>query len=362
MHVHLQSGGGALALATGITTVRDLGNDAAELGARIARIAAGTELGPTVLRAGIIDGPGPLAAPTGVLAGTPDEARAAVRRYADLGAVQIKIYSSVSPALVPVIAAAARERGLRLSGHVPAGMSAAGAVEAGFDELQHVNFLFLQFLAGPTDDTRTPLRFTRVAERGGSLDLGGADVRAFLDLLAARRTVIDPTLAIFEGLFTTGPGQLDPMLAPLAGRLPAQVERAARGGGLPAPGDKRATYRASYAAMLRMVKLAFDRGIPIVAGTDAGGLAYPRELELYVQAGIPAPDVLALATLGAARVMGEAREAGSIAPGKRADLVLVDGDPTRDISTVRNADVVVCRGVVYDPAELLAASGIAPRR
>jgi imidazolonepropionase-like amidohydrolase len=152
------------------------------------------------------------------------------------------------------------------------------------------------------------------------------------------------------------------MLAPLAGRLPAQVERAARGGGLPAPGDKRATYRASYAAMLRMVKLAFDRGIPIVAGTDAGGLAYPRELELYVEAGIPAPDVLALATLGAARVMGADREAGSIAPGKRADLVLVDGDPTRDISTVRNADVVVCRGVVYDPAELLAASGIAPRR
>jgi hypothetical protein len=172
-------------------------------------------------------------------------------------------------------------------------MTAAQAVLAGFDELQHANFLFLQFLAGPTDDTRTPLRFVRVAERAGSLDLGGADVRAFLDLLAARRTVLDPTLAIFEGLFTSDPGQLDPIVAPLAGRLPAQVERGSRGGGLSAPGPKRAVYRASYDAMLRMVKLAFDRGIPIVAGTDAGGLAYPRELELYVRAGIPAPDVLA---------------------------------------------------------------------
>jgi imidazolonepropionase-like amidohydrolase len=361
MHVHLQDGGGVLALAAGVTTVRDLGNDAGELGARIARIAAGTELGPTVLRAGIIDGPGKLAAPTGVLAGTPDEARAAVRRYAELGATQIKIYSSVAPELVPVIAAAAHERGLRVSGHVPSGMTAAQAVEAGFDELQHANFLFLQFLAGPTDDTRTPLRFVRVAERGGSLDLGGADVRAFLDLLAARRTVVDPTLAIFEGLFTNDPGELDPIAAPLAGRLPAQVERGARGGGLPAPGGKRATYRASYDAMLRMVKRVFDRGVPIVAGTDMGGLAYPRELELYVKAGIPAPDVLALATLGAARVMGQDRDAGSIAAGKRADLVLVDGDPTRDISAVRNADVVVCRGVVYDPAELLASAGVAPR-
>lgn len=362
MHVHVGDTNGVLELASGVTTVRDLGNDTDELGARIARIAAGTELGPTVLRAGIIDGPGKLAAPTGVLAGTADEARAAVERYADLGFVQIKIYSSVAPELVPVIAAAAHARGLRVSGHVPAGMNAVQAVEAGYDELQHVNFLFLQFLAGPADDTRTPLRFLRVAERGGSLDLGGAEVRAFLDLLVARRTVIDPTLAIFEGLFTSDPGELNPIFAPFAGRLPAQIERGMRGGGLPAPGAQRATYRASYAAMLQMVKLAFDRGIPIVAGTDAGGLTYPRELELYVKAGIPAPDVLAFATLGAARVMGLDREAGSIAPGKRADLVLVDGDPTRDISAVRNADIVVCRGVVHDPAELLASAGITPRK
>lgn len=362
MHVHLQDTDGVLELASGVTTVRDLGNDTAELGARMARIAAGTELGPTILRAGFIDGPGKLAAPTGVLVDTPEEARAAVERYADQGFVQIKIYSSVAPELVPVIAAAAHARGLRVSGHVPFGMNAAQAVEAGYDELQHANFLFLQFLAGPTDDTRTPLRFVRVAERGGSLDLGSAEVRAFLDLLVAKRTVIDPTLAIFEGLFTTDPGQVDPIVAPLVGRLPPQVERGARGGGLAAPGGQRAVYRASYAAMLSLVKLAFDRGIPVVAGTDAGGIAYHRELELYAAAGIPAPDVLALASLGAARVMGKDKEVGSIAPGKRADLVLVDGDPTRDISAVRNTDIVVCRGVVYDPAELLATAGIAPRK
>jgi imidazolonepropionase-like amidohydrolase len=362
MHVHLFDGDGALQLASGITTVRDMGNDIEVLAARIGRFDAGTELGPHVLRAGLIDGPGPFAAPTGVLAGTPEDATAAVKKYADAGYPQIKIYSSVPPPLVPVIARAAHGLGLRVSGHIPTGMTAAQAVEAGYDEVQHVNFLFLQFLAKPSDDTRTPLRFTRVAERAADLDLAGADVRRFLDLLVAHRTVLDPTLATFHAMFVSDPGDPDPILAPYAARLPAQVARVARGGGLPAPGDQRAKFRASYAALLRMVKAAWDRKIPIVAGTDAiAGLSLPHELELYVQAGIPAPDVLSLATLGAARVMGKDREAGSIAVGKRADLVLIDGDPTRDIAAVRNTSAVVCRGVVYDPGELFTAIGMRPR-
>jgi imidazolonepropionase-like amidohydrolase len=72
--------------------------------------------------------------------------------------------------------------------------------------------------------------------------------------------------------------------------------------------------------------------------------------------------VLALASLGAARVMTLDREAGSITAGKRADLVIVDGDPTRDISAIRNTDLVVCRGVVYVPDERFASAGIAPRK
>jgi imidazolonepropionase-like amidohydrolase len=362
MHVHLNDGDGALYLASGVTTVRDLGNEMIALDARVARFDAGRELGPRVLRAGLIDGPGPLRVPIGAVADTPDEATAAVGKYADAGYVQIKIYGSLRPALVPTIVAAAHARGLRVSGHIPFGMTAADAVEAGFDELQHVNFLFLRFLAGPTDDTRTGLRVERVAERGGDLDLTGKDVEHFLDLLVAHKTVIDPTLSVFHKMFTSDAGELDPILVPYARRLPAQVERGARGGGLAAPGDQRARYRASYAAMQRLVKLAWDRKIPIVPGTDyIAGLSLSHELELYVQAGIPAPDVLALATIGTARVMGRDRDAGSVTVGKHADLVLVEGDPTRDIAAVRNTDVVVCRGIVYDPAELFASLGMRGR-
>jgi hypothetical protein len=363
MHVHLGDSDGVLDLATGVTTVRDLGNDLDGLAARMARYDAGTELGPHVLRAGLIDGPGPFTAPTGVVASTPEQALAAVTRFADAGYQQIKIYSSVPPPLVPVIAQAAHARGLRVSGHIPTGMNAAEAVERGYDELQHVNFLFLRFLAGPDDDTRTPLRFTRVAERGAGLDLAGPEVRRFLDLLVAHKTVLDPTLATFHGMFTSDPGDIDPILAPYQAQLPAQILRGAKGGGLPAPDGKRAQYRASYAALLKLVKRAWDRKIRIVAGTDAtAGLSLPHELELYVQAGIPAPEVLALATIGAARVMGVERDSGSITAGKRADLVLIDGDPTRDIAAVRNASAVMCRGMLYDPAELFAAVGMRARQ
>jgi imidazolonepropionase-like amidohydrolase len=362
MHVHLHEGQGVFDLASGVTTVRDLGNDFDDLNARAARYDAGSELGPRVLRAGLIDGPSKYTAGLGLVAGDAEQAAAAVARYADAGYVQIKIYNSTPPALVPVIARAAHARGLRVSGHVPVGMNAAQAIEAGYDELQHINFVLLRFLAGPGDDTRTQLRVTRVAERAADLDLAGPEVRQFLDLLVAHHTVLDPTLAVFHNMFTSDPGELDPVLVPDEKRLPAQVVRGARGGGLAAPDGQRAKFRASYAALLRMVKLAWDRGIPIVSGTDYfAGLSLPHELELYVQAGIPAPDVLALATLGAARVMGLDRDTGSIAVGKRADLVLVDGDPTRDIAALRRTDAVVCRGVIYDPAELFAALGMRPR-
>ncbi len=224
-----------------------------------------------------------------------------------------------------------------------------------------MNFLALQFVADDTDDTRTPLRFTRVAERAAALDLDGAPVRAFLDLLADHHTVLDPTLSTFEGMFIADPGDVDPVLAPYLERLPAQVARGARGGGLDAPDGKRATFRASYAKLIEIVGRAWRHGIRIVAGTDGlAGLALSRELELYAAAGIPRADVLALATLGAAQVMG-VHDRGAIAVGNRADLVLVDGDPTRDLAALRAPRMVVCRGVVYDPAALAVAVGMKPR-
>ena len=120
-------------------------------------------------------------------------------------------------------------------------------------------------------------------------------------------------------------------------------------------------YRDSYQAMLRMLKKLYDAGLPIVAGTDAlAGFALHRELEDYVAAGIPAPKVLQLATLGAARVMKRDARPGSIAPEKAADLILVDGDPTARIADIRRVVTVVKDGTVYDAGALYAALGVKP--
>ena len=360
MHGHLGPLDGLLNLAAGVTTARDLANDTDQLLDLRKRWDAGEAIGPRVLMAGFMDGPGPFAGPSKVLVDTEEEALAAVNNYAKLGYVQIKLYSSLDPKLVPAIVQRAHQLGLRVSGHIPNGMTAEQAVRAGFDEIQHVNFLFLNFLP-PEIDTRTPARFTEVAQHAAELDLNSERVRSFIALLKERGTVSDPTLVAFEGLFTGRPDQLDPSLAPVADRFPAQVRRSAFGGGLNPPAEKVQRYRDSFRALQNLVRTLHDAGVTIVAGTDAlAGFTLHRELELYVDAGIPAPEVLRIATLGAARVMKRDGELGSVAAGKLADMILVDGDPTKSISDIRRVLLTVKDGATYDPAKLYEAIGVKP--
>jgi imidazolonepropionase-like amidohydrolase len=312
-----------------------------------------------VIKAGLIDGPGYYAGPTKVFATNESEARAWVNRYADLGYEQIKIYSSVSPKLVPVIVEEARKRGLRVGGHVPAFMSAEEAVNAGFQELQHANFLFLNFLADAHADTRQALRFVTVAEHGSEVDPAAGNVQAFIQKLSRSGVVVDPTLGIFESMFTDRAGQVSKSFAPVADKLPPQVRRGVLVGGLPVPHGMDDHYRASFGAMLKMVKALHDAGVGLVAGTDSvGGFPLHRELELYAEAGIPAAEVLRIATFNAAKVMKQDNKLGSIAAGKVADLLLVDGNPAARISDIRRVHTVVKNGVLYNPSELYDAIGV----
>lgn len=361
MHVHLGDNDGVLHLAAGVTTVRDLANDTDRLLALRRKFDEGTVLGPRVLMAGFLDGRGPYSGPTKVFADSVEEAKTAIDNYAKLGYVQIKIYSSIKPELVAPIARMAHEHGLRVSGHVPAFMTAEQFVRDGSDEIQHINFLFLNFLFDAVKDTRTPARFTAVAEHAAELDLGSPRVTDFVNLLREHGTVVDPTVSVFEGLFTDRPGTISNCYAAVADRLPPQIRRGFLAGGLPVPEGKDQRYRDSFEALLRMVALLDRSGIPIVAGTDGlAGFTLHRELELYARAGIPAPRVLQIATLGAARVMKRDAELGSIEPGKLADLLLVGGDPASHISDIRRVETVVKGGVVYRAADLDRAIGVRP--
>lgn len=360
MHVHFEDVDGLLDIASGVTSVRDMGNDMDALLRMKRQMDAGETIGPRVVLAGVIDGRGPYTAPTNVLADTEEEARAAIDRYHAAGYIQIKIYSSVKPELVPYIARAAHGLGMRVSGHVPAGMIADQFVDAGADELQHINFIFLNFMPGEAKNTNGRARLTAPAARAAGIDQDSAAVAGFIAKLKRKQTVVDPTLGVFERQYVARAGTADPGLAAVLDRLPAQMRRTAYRGGLPVPEGQDQVYRDSFQAMLRMTARLYREGVPLVIGTDGiAGLMLHRELELWVRAGIPPENVLQIATLRAARVARVEKDLGSIAPGKLADLVLLEGNPVQSISNVRKTRLTIKNGLVFQDRELYQALGMA---
>lgn len=360
MHTHvLSESEGALSLMAGITSDRDLGNNPEALQRLSQLFDEGSLPGPWITKAGLIDGKGAMAAPLGTLVGTPEEMRDAVNAVADRGYPQVKFYSSLPRELLDVGIATARKRNLRISGHVPAGMTMREAILAGYQEVNHANFWFLNFMPPEVvKATNTPVRFSAVLEHGHELDLKSPKLRELIALMKQRGVVVDPTLVTFENMFTGYKGEMARWLMPWADRLPAAVVRGGRSGGRASTLEERATYVKSFTRMKQVLKLLHEAGVPIMAGTDGSALLYARELELYVEAGIPAADVLYIATLGAARVMGQDREVGSIAAGKRADLILVDGDPLASVGAVRRTKLVIKGGVLYDSDALARAAGL----
>jgi imidazolonepropionase-like amidohydrolase len=360
MHAHLSEFDGPLNLAAGVTGARDLANDVDELAALRTQWESGETLGPRVVAAGFLDGPGPYAGPTRALVDSVDAGVEWIRRYAGLGYGQIKLYSSLRPELVAPLAAEAHRLGLRVSGHIPAGMIAEQAIADGYDELQHINMVVLNFFPEIVE-TRTPARFTEVAARATEIDPASERFLRFVELLRARGTVVDPTVSIFLGMFRDRPGEISREMAAVADRLPPTVRRGYLAGGLPVPEGMAETYERSADRLLELVAALHHAGVPIVAGTDAlAGFALHRELEVYVGAGIPAPEVLRIATLGAARVLGLDGELGSVAPGKLADLVLVAGRPDERIGDLRRVRTVIRGGRVIDAVALYSALGVAP--
>jgi hypothetical protein len=308
-----------------------------------------------------VEGRGEKAASSQVTAETEDEARAAVEFYAKRGYDQMKIYNSMKPELVPVIAKAAHEAGMRVSGHIPVHMRAEEAVRAGYDEINHVNMLFLNFFIDHDTDTRTPLRFSIVAERAPDLDLNGKAAKDFFALLVAKKTTVDPTVGVFENLFVDRVGELGPGAKPIASRLPVQVRRNFLRGGIPVPEGKDARYKESFQRALAMVKALHDHKIPIATGTDSlAGVMLHREIELYVAAGLTPAAALQASSLVPARIMKREKTSGAIAKGFDADMVLVDGDPLAHIEDVRKVVTTIKGGNVFPSQELYAEVGIRP--
>jgi imidazolonepropionase-like amidohydrolase len=354
---------GPFLLSLGITSVRDPGNNNALTLARAERRAKGALLSPNVYPSVLIDGKGPNSAQLGTVVSSPAEAVAAVRKAKAEGFLGIKFYGTYNPAWVAPAAAEAHELGLHVHGHVPAGMRPSQAIAAGYDELTHVYFVMMEAMPDAVVATSNGInRFEGTGRYAKDVDLNAEPMQSLVATMAKRKITSDPTLVIGESLFVGKAGELAPAYAPYVGTLPPASERGFRRGGFAVPKDlTREDYRQSFNKLSALVALMHKSGIPIVAGTDGSGIELFRELELYVAAGFPTTEALAAATMAPARLVGVEKTTGSIAVGKVADLVLVEGDPSRRIGDLRNTRTVMMGGKLMDADALRTASGFSGR-
>ena len=360
MHTHISLEAGFLNVAAGVTSVRDMANKHDQLMQATELFGSGKAIGPTVYRAGFIDQKSPFSAPTGKLATTLKEALEFIDWYAEHGYQQIKIYSSINPEWVKAIADRTHQHKMKLSGHIPSFMTTEQAVKDGFDEIQHINMLFLNFLADKKTDTRTPLRFTLVGDKAGELDLDSKEVNDFIALLKKEDVIVDPTVTIFHTMFLNKAGQIDPNYQTISEHMPADVRRRFLAGDLDINEKNEAAYKKSADANLKMIKKLYDAEIRLVPGTDAmAGFTLHRELELYAEAGIPNDEVLKIATVNAAKIAGQ-RHVGTIAKGQTADLILIEGNPVENISDIRKVALVIKGNKIFRPAKLYQSIGIKP--
>jgi Amidohydrolase family len=355
MHAHFeQVEWGPIYLAAGATTIRDCGNEFEFITAVRDAISQGKGLGPRMLLAGIVDGSGPLQ--LGVArVDTPEQGIEWVNRYHDAGFQQIKIYSSVKLDQLKVIAKEAHRLGMTVTGHVPQGLTAYQTIEAGQDQINHAQYV-LQIMHPPF-----PEKMDRSARMKAmsELDLQSPEASKAVDFLKSHKTVIDPTLTVFEfGSASTAnpPASFEPGV----NKVPIELRQALNDVGPPSPATE--AEGKIVEKMIEITGMLHRAGIPIVAGTDqtVPGHSLYRELELYVQAGFTPIEAIQSATIVPARVMGLDKELGTVEVGKRADLIVVDGNPLESIHNIRKVESVITNGTLYNCAELWRMVGFQP--
>ncbi|HEX8772964.1 MAG TPA: amidohydrolase family protein [Pyrinomonadaceae bacterium] len=338
MHAHMrQVEWGPVYLAAGVTTARDVGNDLEFVTAMRDAIRSGRGLGPRMLLAGFIDADDPTTV-TGYHANTPEEARALVNIYKRAGFDQVKVWNNVKADILKVIIAEAHRLGMTVTGHVPKAVNAFQAVEAGQDQINHVAFIIQSLPNGNIDSDETKKALQVFKERG---------------------TVIETTLAVVELL-------THPIDTPIStfepGVLKAPTDLTAVLNRLGVPQEQATGARSFFSLALNVVGYLHKIGVPMVAGTDqvVPGHSLHRELELYVKAGFTPMEAIQAATIVPARAMRMDQEVGTIERGKRADLIITDGNPLDNISNIRNVKSVVTNGEIYDSAQLWEAVGFRP--
>jgi imidazolonepropionase-like amidohydrolase len=347
-------------VATGMTNYRSPGSMIDDALSIYKRRAAGDLLAPDGKISVIVDRKDPLAAQGALTVSSAAETVAAVDKIKAAGLWGVKFYTSMNPAWIAPGAAEAHKLGLHVHGHVPAGMRPLDAVRAGYDEVTHINFIMMQAMPQEVvDKANTAARLEGPAKYGKDVDLDSPAMKAFYAELSKRGTIIDPTLSVWEPLMTSDGSSLSPEYAPFADIAPPSVARGWKISGYPLFGGlTRDDFRKSFDKMVGLVTKLHQAGVRIVAGTDGYGLELVREIELYEKAGLTNAEALQTATIVPARMTGMDDRTGSIARGKTADIILVDGDVSKNLGNLRHVSTVFLDGYRLDGQALREASGL----
>ena len=325
---------GADLLAAGITAIRDPGSAIQDAMDFKDAVRLGVLAGPDVYTAGpLIDGPAGYHPLVDVSIDDPAAAPALVRALREQGVDLLKAYFLLDPDVLAAVVAEARVQGLPVTGHIGVRTSWRQAIEAGISGFNHIR-VWRDFLPPEIqvdgrdmslDGGRNPVG--RMQADWREIDPASPEVMSLLELMAETETGLDPTLYIQE------------------------IEDSDRSRfSLP----EFHAARQAYERMGEFVRRAVEIGVPLLAGTDNVGLF--DELEAYAKAGVPHAAILRAATANGARWLGKEDDFGTVQPGRRAHLILVEGDPLADIADLRNIDLVVKDGVIVfggPPAEPL---------
>jgi hypothetical protein len=281
------------------------------------------------------------------------EARRQVAYWADMGATSFKAYMQISRAQLAAVVAEAHARGLKVTGHL-CSVTYAEAAAAGVDNLEHGFFAATDFVPDKQPDV-CPGQ-ARGQQTIATVDENGPVFQELVRTLIERKVSLTSTLTIFE-TFTPGrplPPGLEVLLPVLKQQFEQNYRRTSE--------NTESVYRTLFPKAMALERAFVKAGGLLVVGTDptGGGGVVPgysnqRAVELLVEAGFTPLEAIAIATRNGARYLGKENTIGTIAVGRQADLVLLDGDPSRNIADIRKVNTVFRSGIGYDPAKLIAS-------
>ncbi len=349
--VQLNESAPPLYLASGVTTIRTTGafSPYSELNLK-SSIAAGEVVGPRMYITGpYITGAGAMSQMKSV--SSPEDARRVVAYWADEGVDWFKAYTRIGQDELAAAIDEAHRRGVKVTGHL-CSVSFTEAVGLGIDNIEHGFFTNSDYVRDKEPGVCPPA----VRQSLLDVDLDGAEVRMTIREMVDANVAMTSTLAVYELSVPNRP--------PLEDRVLEMLAPAAREEYLETRRDIASLDESPMSTLFPKAqafeKAFFDAGGLLAAGVDPTGIggALPgygdqRNYELLLEAGFTPEQVIQIMTLNGARVLGEEERFGSIEPGKLADLVVINGDPVRRESEIRNVTLVFKEGVGYDSPKLI---------